>query len=82
MAGGQVLDWWSERELRVEYNRLVARARQHGGPKPGYELADARVLFAAADGSRHSIEIEVDGQYYGQMLRRKATAFGRSGRPS
>ena len=78
--GGQVLDWHSEWELRKEYNRAVALADRRGGTRPGHELADAQFRYRTAAGQEVSIDIEIDGYYYGAMLKQKAARYGKTRR--
>ena len=79
-AGGQTLDWKPEWELRAEYNRAVALADRRGTARPHHELADAQVVYRSGAGQERTIDIEIDGYYYGAMLQQKAACYGRSKR--
>jgi len=79
--GAQVIEWRSERVLRSAYNRQWATAQRLGGPSPAQELPDAQAVLREADGRIHVIDIECDGQYYGQMLKSKVDRFHGSQRP-
>jgi hypothetical protein len=80
--GGKLVDWQNERELRrnqrlsQETNRkLKGFARVEVG---GENIPDARALIEDSDGQRVEVDIEIDGSYYGQMLREKIKSFAAS----
>lgn len=80
--GGELVAWRAERDLRGAFHRLARQAeRQHGAP-PAWEIPDAQAVIVTADGSTQEVDIEIDGQYYGKMLRQKAVRFGTGGRPT
>jgi DNA-binding PadR family transcriptional regulator len=81
-AGGRVHEWRSERVLRSEFRRAQQAAIRWGQPPPTWEIADGQVVIVTADGLIQEIDIEIDGQYYGRMLRSKAARFGAGGRPT
>ncbi len=75
-AGGKLLVWKNERELR----RDVFRAR-YGKPDWGVldDIADARILIQTRPGTLPiEVDIEIDGQYYGVMLQKKIQSLSRS----
>jgi hypothetical protein len=39
-------------------------------------------VIANADGAITTLDVEIDGQYYGRMLRQKVAQYGQSGRPT
>ncbi len=80
--GDQVLDWQTERELRAEASREQRQdPRSRDTRAASIEIADARIVIQRADGGIDEIDIEIDGQYYGQMLRTKAGKLGAGRRP-
>jgi hypothetical protein len=80
-AGGMLREWRPERELRAEFRRAQQAAVHRHQPAPTWEIADGQAVIVDADGFVREIDIEIDGQYYGQMLRSKAARFGAGGRP-
>jgi hypothetical protein len=70
--GFRLLDWKNERELR-SYQTSTA----------GEEIADCQATFVN-DSTAQVVEldIEIDGQYYGQMLQKKIGVLAATGRPS
>jgi hypothetical protein len=67
VTGGVLLAWRAERLLR----HLYLRAQMHG------EIPDAQADFCLAVGDpMETVDVEIDGQYYGQMLARKAAGYG------
>lgn len=81
-AGGTWGDWRGERDLRSEFRREQQAAAQAGSPAPTREIADAEAVWTDAAGTPHTLDVEIDGQYYGKMLRQKLARFGESGRPT
>jgi DNA-binding PadR family transcriptional regulator len=70
--GYRLLDWHNERELR---SRQTSTA--------GDEIADCLASFVnEASGQVVELDIEIDGQYFGQMLEKKIAALAATGRPS
>ncbi len=70
--GFRLLDWKNERELR-----------SHQTGTAGEEIADCLASFINdATGQVVELDIEIDGQYYGQMLEKKIRALAVTGRPS
>lgn len=81
-AGGMLVAWRSERDLRGEVRR-GQQATAHAPDSPvADEIADGQAVIATADGTTQEVDVEIDGQYYGRMLRQKAAAFGQGGRPT
>ncbi len=81
-AGGTLHQWRGERELRRDFVRAQHAAIRSRQPLPTGEIADGQVVLVGADGLLEEIDVEIDGQYYGQMLRDKAARFGAGGRPT
>ncbi len=81
-AGGTWGDWRGERDLRSEFRREQQAAAQSGATAPTWEIADAQVVWTDTTGSVQTVDVEIDGQYYGKMLARKLARFGTSGRPT
>jgi hypothetical protein len=83
--GERLLDWKGERELRSQARREQMRQEAESGSNrsieelPGLpDLPDARILIegsAAESYTRYSLDIEIDGEYYGQMLKSKVAAL-------
>lgn len=76
--GAQLLDWKNEHELRAEQTSQIKQlVRQKGRRLTQAELdllpdiADAQALIEDARGQIYGLNIEIDGQYFGQMLRNK-----------
>ncbi len=63
--GSKLLDWINERELRRRQSRSIRNHCLH------YEIADCQAVIENQQGSRTIFDIEIDGYYYGQMLREK-----------
>ena len=76
--GGHLRDWFDERELRSERELHKAAGRRAPRATDVDECADARAVIADADGRQREVEIEIDGQYYGQMLAGKMGDLARS----
>ena len=81
-AGGTWGDWRGEREIRSAFRHAQNVATAGGLPAPRWEIADAQAVWTDAAGQPHVLDVEIDGQYYGQMLQKKLARFGRSGRPT
>jgi DNA-binding PadR family transcriptional regulator len=77
MEGARIIEWRTARELRAEYGKEVARANYEGRNLPKKEIADAEIVVQARDGSKTIVDIEIDGQYFGQMLEGKMKGFGK-----
>jgi hypothetical protein len=78
--GKQIIEWLNERQLRRETIRNI---------KSGIstlhslnDIADARMTIQSVGGQIYRQEIEVDGEYYGQMLKAKIEAYSRKGLPT
>jgi hypothetical protein len=80
--GEHLADWRAERELRADFRRTQAAAAREGQVIPDWEIADAQAVIAGADGARQTLDVEIDGQYYGRMLRQKVERCGAGGRPT
>jgi hypothetical protein len=70
--GGALVGWRSERSLRGQ-----AHTRHNAADIPDAEAT----FYRAPGGTVETVEIEIDGQYYGQMLARKAARYGTHSRP-
>jgi len=81
-TGSRILDWQSERTLRSEFRLAQQAAERQAGPAPTWEIADAQVVTVTPDGTIQTTDVEIDGQYYGVMLRNKVQRFGEAGRPT
>lgn len=95
--GGRLVGWQNERELRSEaaLARRKPLSRAWGGLP---DLNDARAFFTtpsntenittttgnhnSGTGQVQSLDIEIDGQYYGQMLKKKIVSLARGNRPT
>ncbi len=55
------------------------------GPGPesqmGNEISDGQGVLEHPDGHQTTFEVEIDGAYYGRMLRDKVAGLARSGKP-
>jgi hypothetical protein len=81
--GHRLAYWRSERELRGEFRRAQQSAEQEHKEAPDWEIADAQAVITDGNGEVvEEVDVEIDGQYYGKMLRAKAARFGRGGRPT
>ena len=84
--GAVLVEWRSERELRGEQRReqiaLKGRAAGSRSRLDFEDIADAQAIIEEGDGSVTTLDIEVDGAYYGRMLANKLSNLGRSGRPT
>jgi hypothetical protein len=81
-AGGALIYWRTERELRGAFRRAQQQAARAGQPPPTGEIPDGQAVFTTATGQIEEIDVEIDGQYYGRMLHTKAARFGQGGRPT
>ncbi len=82
IAGGTLVVWRSERELRSDMGargQVAARVEQHPTVD---EIPDGQAVIANADGTTTKLDVEIDGQYYGRMLRQKAAHYGQGGHPT
>jgi hypothetical protein len=79
--GGHLVAWQGEAALRSAFYRN-ARASSYQVPAGPTEIADAQVQIAGADGRTQIYDVEIDGQYHGQMLRKKLDHCGMGGRPT
>jgi hypothetical protein len=79
--GGHLVAWQGEAALRSAFNR-TGHADPHQTLAGPTEIPDAQVQIASANGHPRTYDIEIDGQYHGQMLRQKLDGFGTGGRPT
>jgi hypothetical protein len=80
--GGELVAWHAERDLRSAFRRAQRRADHQHTALPDWEIPDAQAIITTQNGNTLELDIEIDGQYYGQMLRQKAARFGAGGRPT
>jgi hypothetical protein len=80
VEGKRIIEWLNERQLRRETIRNI---------KSGIstlhslnDIADARMTIKCEGGKTYRQEIEVDGEYYGQMHKTKIEAYARIGLPT
>ena len=74
--GGQLVSWASERNLRRE-NRLEQPVKNRDNSQV---ISDARATIENNSGQLEEIEIEIDGQYHGRMLKEKIRILANSAR--
>jgi hypothetical protein len=79
--GGHLIAWLGEAALRSAFYR-TARAGPRQALAGPTEIPDAQVQIAGVDGRTLTYDVEIDGQYHGQMLRKKLDRFGTGGRPT
>ncbi|MDQ2810232.1 MAG: replication-relaxation family protein [Chloroflexota bacterium] len=79
--GHRLVDWLDERELKSAEKRRQNRAHRQGHNVPAQECADARAVIQHADGQQQQLEIEIDGHYYGKMLKNKMSDLAALQRP-
>lgn len=73
--GKQIIEWQNERQLRRETVRKIKSGVSTLSALS--EIADARMTVNGEDGRTYRQEIEIDGEYYGQMLKTKLEGYGR-----
>jgi len=94
--GYRLVDWQHERELRSRQKQTGKQQAGGGSSPPvptsayrgssrkkkktEMDIGDARAVFVNSQGKDLTLEIEVDGQYYGKMLKNKLTYFANSGK--
>ncbi len=77
--GKRIVGWQNERQLRREtIQKMKSGQSNHNALN---EIADARMTVSDETGRTFSQEIEIDGEYYGQMLKNKLETYGREGLP-
>lgn len=79
--GAKLLQWRNEHELRGDAIRQKMKNKRALGFGKLADIADAAATIQEADGTTQQLDIEIDGQYYGQMLKDKISKFGRGGKP-
>ena len=78
--GYRVEGWISERELQRAQHAAIAQARREGKPATAEPISDGQAIIAdPTTGEVTSVDVEIDGQYWGRMLREKMHGF--TGRP-
>jgi hypothetical protein len=77
--GKVIVNWKHERELKGE----LKRQQINGVDTSQVEVADAQAIVRDdATGELYEVEIEVDGEYYGKMLKSKIDRFAASNKPT
>lgn len=83
--GARILDFRNERELRSQFYKKANRQRRSSISQllsgRSDDMADCQALIERSDGSQVMVDIEIDGQYYGQMLKDKVAALARNSNP-
>jgi hypothetical protein len=79
IEGGRIVEWLPERRLRASLMSARYRAKQSGARLSQVSIPDAQVEIVSAKGERQLFYVEIDGAYYGRMLRQKAYALQESG---
>jgi hypothetical protein len=77
--GERIIEWLNERQLRRETVRNIK-----SGISTLYtlnDIADARMTVQTLEDRVYRQEIEIDGEYYGQMLKNKIETYRRKGTP-
>jgi hypothetical protein len=76
--GAQLLDWKTEHDLRSEQTREIKKLVKHQGRKLSQaeldqlpDIADAQAVIEDTSGQIYGLNVEIDGQYFGQMLKNK-----------
>jgi len=81
--GQQLAYWRGEREIRSAFRRAQQVAAHAHRAAPDWESPDAQAVLTDSNGEVVAeVDVEIDGQYYGRMLREKAQRFGQGGRPT
>jgi hypothetical protein len=78
--GAELVSWSSEREMRASFHRTRRSSIRRSRQVTAHDIADAQAVVLTADGERLLLDIEIDGAYYGKMLKDKAARLGKSGR--
>jgi hypothetical protein len=81
-AGGTLVAWRSERELRGDLREPGHTPAPIGQHPPLEEIPDGQAVITNADGTIMTFDVEIDGQYYGRMLLQKAQHYGQGGHPT
>ena len=78
--------WTNEHGLRsAQRKEQISQGKAYKTTRLNFEdIADAQIEIAEADGQLSTVptDIEVDGQYFGQMLKDKIANYARLGRPT
>ena len=69
--GGKLISWHNERELRSQQRKeQLAQGKSFQSRLQLEDIADAQAVVADANGQETTLEIEIDGQYFGEMLKK------------
>jgi hypothetical protein len=79
VEGKRIIEWQNERQLRRETGRNIKSG--NSSLNTLNEIADARMTVQTQKGRVYRQEIEIDGEYYGQMLKNKIETYRRKGSP-
>ena len=80
--GGHLVAWQGEAALRSAFYRAAHAGKRQARAARMTAIPDAQVQIAGADGRMWTCDVEIDGQYHGQMLRQKLDRCGTGGRPT
>ena len=81
--GGKLVGWHNERELRsLQRREQLAQGQSFNTRLQFEDIADAQVIIADASGQETVLDIEIDGEYFGKMLKEKIANYERMGRPT
>jgi DNA-binding PadR family transcriptional regulator len=81
--GKELVNWKHERELRSEMKQKQGKFKKVTTNQPQVEVADAQATIRDnTTGEIYEVEIEVDGAYYGKMLKGKIDRFAASNKPA
>ena len=81
--GEKLISWHNERELRSHQRReQLARGQSFNTRLQFEDIADAQAVIADAKGQESVLDIEIDGQYFGKMLKEKIANYEQLGRPT
>lgn len=80
--GGKLVEWLNEHRLRsLQRREQIASGESISAPLEFEDIADAQAILTDEHGETSCLDIEIDGQYYGQMLKNKIASLASSGRP-
>ncbi|OJV93791.1 MAG: hypothetical protein BGO39_15595 [Chloroflexi bacterium 54-19] len=77
--GKRIIEWQNERQLRRETVRNIKSGISTLSTLN--DIADARMTVQTQEGCVYRQEIEIDGEYYGQMLKNKIETYRQKGTP-
>lgn len=81
--GARLLDWKNEHELKSAASKNYRRSAASGASsEQGAEVADAQAIILNGDGQTITLDIEIDGAYFGKQLAKKVSSLSSSGQPA